>query len=429
MKVTVIGGGSTYTPELVKGFLERVNTFPLSELCLMDIDEERLKIVGGFVQRIVHAWDDPFKVTLTSRRTEAVDGAAYVVSQMRVGQMKARREDEYLGKRHNLVGQETTGMGGMAKALRTIPVVLALADDIQRYAPEAFLVNFTNPAGLITEALQTYRPEVKSIGVCNVPITAKMMILDGLKEMTGQTFDPAKAELDTLGLNHLTWHRGFRYDGKDMWQEVWQAFLKENEREQEWDGTLLETLHMIPNYYLQYYYYTSHKLQDQQKWPPSRAEQVMHVEEDLLRLYNDPKQDSVPDKLMERGGAYYSTMATQLLNAIENDLGEIHVVNTRHNGAVSTWPADWVLEMPCRIDKQGAHPLATEALPPVCSGLVAQVKSYEQLTARAAVSGDRDILYQAMLAHPLGPEADRIPAVLQDLLETNQVYLPAFQPH
>jgi 6-phospho-beta-glucosidase len=426
MKVTVIGGGSTYTPELVKGFLERVGTFPLSELCLMDIDENRLKVVGGFVERIVSAWDDPFKITLTTKREEAVEGARYIVSQMRVGQMKARREDEYLGRKYGLIGQETTGMGGMAKALRTIPVVLALADDLLKYAPEAFLVNFTNPAGLITEALQRYRPSVKSIGVCNVPITAKMMILDELHRQTGMDYDPSKAKLDTLGLNHLSWHRGFSYDGNDLWKEVFSAFVAENKKEQEWDEVLIDTLQMIPNYYLQYYYETKHKLQAQADWPPSRAEEVMLVEEELLNLYRNPSLDIVPDELMKRGGAYYSTMATQLLNAIENNLGEIHVVNTRNQGAVQDWPANWVLELPCIIDKEGAHPIETPSLPAVCNGLIAQVKAYEQLTVEAAVHGDRKALYQAILAHPLGPDAHIIPAFMDDLLEINRTYLQNF---
>ena len=426
MKVTVIGGGSTYTPELIQGFLQRVDTFPLQELCLMDVDPQRLEIVGGFVQRIVDAWDNPFKVVCTTNRPAAIKGASYVVSQIRVGMMRARKEDEYLGARYGLIGQETTGMGGMAKALRTIPVLLDVADDMLKYAPEAFLVNFTNPAGLITDALQTYRPAIKSIGVCNVPITAKMIILEGLKALTGKSYDPNTAILDTLGLNHLSWHRGFSVDGVDVWPQVYEAFLKENEKEQEWDTSLLDALHLIPNYYLHYYYNTNHKLAEQKAWPPSRAEAVMQVEEELLTLYQEPALDTVPDALMKRGGAYYSTMATQLLNAIENNSGEIHVVNTRHLGAVPGWPDDWVVELPCRIDRQGAHPIPTEALPMVCNGLVAQVKSYEQLTALAAVSGDKQVLYQAMLAHPLGPYADQIPAVMDDLLRTNRAYLPQF---
>ncbi|TLN00942.1 6-phospho-beta-glucosidase, partial [bacterium] len=183
---------------------------------------------------------------------------------------------------------------------------------------------------------------------------------------------------------------------------------------------------MIPNYYLQYFYGTQHKLDEQKAWPPSRAEVVMEVEKDLLREYADPNLIEPPDDLMKRGGAYYSTVATQLLNAHYNDLGETHVVNARHYGAIKGWPEDWVLEMPCRVDRTGAHPIPAEPLPETCFGLIAQVKSYEILTAQAAVSGDRDLLYQAVLSHPLGPDADQIEGLIEDLLVTNRQYLPQF---
>jgi 6-phospho-beta-glucosidase len=194
----------------------------------------------------------------------------------------------------------------------------------------------------------------------------------------------------------------------------------------EWDPHTIESLHMIPNYYLQYYYYTDHKLAEQNLWPPSRAEEVMEIESLLLHQFTEPGRTEPPEDLMKRGGAYYSTVATQLLNAHHNNLGETHVLNVRHNGAVPGWPADWVLEMPCRVDSSGAQPLSTEPLPPVCFGLLAQVKAYELLTVEAAVHGDRNQAYQALLAHPLGPPADRIQAVLDDLLETHRKHLPQF---
>jgi len=428
MKVAVFGGGSTYTPELISGFLARAETFPLTELWLMDINAERLAIVGGFAQRIVAARGNPFQVVLTTDRREAIAGASYVTTQLRVGMMEARRADEYLGLRHGLIGQETTGVGGMAKALRTIPVILQIARDMRELAPGAPLVNFTNPSGLVTEALQRYAPEVPSVGVCNVPIGVKMGILNRLKETTGQTIDPARAQLDTLGLNHLSWHRGFTLDGEDIWNQVFQAYLEDlrSDPHPEWDVRLIESLGMIPNGYLQYFYYTHHKLEDQKKWPPSRAEAVMEVEKELLRQYADPALTEPPADLMKRGGAYYSTVATHILNAHYNDTGEIEVVNTRHNGAVPGWAPDWVLEMPCKIDRQGFHPLPAKPLPPVCFGLLAQVKSYELLTVEAAVYGDRDAAYQALLANPLGPKPDQAQAVLDDLLETNRQYLPQF---
>ena len=385
MKIAVIGGGSTYTPELVNGFLDRIKTLPLTELWLEDIDADRLEIVGGFAQRMVAAKGNPFKVVLTTDQRAAVKGAAYVTTQIRVGHMPARVADEYLGKRHGLIGQETTGIGGMAKAMRTIPVLLSLPGICKSWHPARMLVNFTNPSGLVTEALQRYAPGVPSVGVCNAPIGMKMRIVQELEKSSGKKIALEQAELNTLGLNHLSWHRGFTVDGEDVWPQVLTATIAElkAEKEPEWDPRLVESLKMIPNYYLQYYYDTSHKAGLQEQWPPSRGEEVIEIEKGLLKQYADPNLHEPPADLMLRGGAYYSTVATQLLNAHYNDMGEIHVVNVRHNGAVPDWPADWVLEMPARVDKKGIHPLPAEPLPPACFGFLAHVKAYGLLTRRS----------------------------------------------
>jgi len=430
MKVAVFGGGSSYTPELVKGFLDRTERLPLRELWLADISQQRLDVVGRFAQRMVAAQGSPFRVVLSTNQREAIQGASYIITQLRVGGMQARREDEYLGKRHGLIGQETTGVGGMAKALRTIPVILSIAADMRELAPRALLVNFTNPAGLVTQALSRYAPGVPAVGVCNVPITTAMHLVELLQRTTGRKFNPAHAQLDTLGLNHLSWHRGFSIDGEDLWPAVFRAFLAalSASPDPEWDPRLVEVLGMIPNYYLQYYYYTARHVAEQESWPPSRAEQVMAIEGELLRQYAEPDRTEPPPGLMQRGGAYYSTLATQLLDAHYNDLGETHVVNVAHDGAIPGWPAEWVLEMPCRVDRSGIHPLPAQPLPLACFGLLAHVKAYELLTVEAAVHGDRDAAYQALLVHPLGPAAGRVQAVLDDLLETNRALLPRFWP-
>jgi 6-phospho-beta-glucosidase len=428
LKVTVFGGGSTYTPELVNGFLERINSFPITELWLMDIDAARLDIVGGFAQRMVEAKGSPFKVILTTDQRQAVQGASYVTTQLRVGQMQARVRDEYLGLRHGLIGQETTGIGGMAKAMRTIPVILGIARDMKELAPGAILVNFTNPAGLVTQALSKYAPDVLSVGVCNVPITTKMGILEGWEKATGKKVDPSRADLKTLGLNHLSWHRGFTIDGEDVWPQVISTYIAELkvEEQPEWDPRMVEIQHLMPNYYLQYFYYTDKKFRAQETWPPSRGEEVIEIEKDLLREYADPNLKEPPADLMKRGGAYYSTVATQLLNAHYNDLNETHVVNTRNSGAVKEWPSDWVLELPAKVKKSGITPIPTEPLPPACFGLIAAVKSYELLTVEAAVHGDRDAAYQALLVNPIGPKGDKVQAVLDDMLETHREFLPQF---
>lgn len=429
LKVAVIGGGSTYTPELINGFLERVKSFPVDEVWLMDISQPRLDVVGRFAQRMVEAKGAPFKVFLTTDQREALRGANYAITQLRVGMMEARRGDEYLGQRHGLIGQETTGVGGMAKAMRTIPVILSIAKDLREVgAPGALLANFTNPSGLVTESLFRYAPEITAVGVCNAPIGAKMGFLHGLEEELGQKIEIERTSLKTLGLNHLTWHYGFTLDGEEMFPRILTRTLEHLRADEhpDWDPALIEALRMVPNYYLQYYYYTPKKLKQQQSWPPSRAEQVLAIEEDLLREYAEPDRTEPPADLMKRGGAYYSTVATQLLNAHYNNLGEEHVVNTRQNGAVPGWPADWVLEMPCTVDAAGIHPLPAPPLPPACFGLIAQVKSYEQLTVEAAVHGNRTAAYEALLVHPLGPSADQVQVVLDDMLETNRQWLPQF---
>jgi len=427
MKVTVIGGGSSYTPELINGFLERVDSLPVTELWLMDISQERLDVVGGFAQRMVAHKGAPFAVRLTTDQREAVRGTSYVITQLRVGGMQARRGDEYLGRRHGLIGQETTGVGGMTKALRTIPVVLSVAADMREVAPGALLVNFANPSGLVTEALSRHVPEVASVGVCNSAIGVKMGILRGMEKRLGQAIAPERAQLDTLGLNHLSWYRGFTVDDKDVWAEVIEATVDDlTESADQGARRTIEVLGMLPNYYLEYYYYTDTKIAAQEKWPPSRAEQVMEIEKDLLAQYAEPDRVEPPEGLMKRGGAYYSTVATQILNAHHNDLGEVHIVNVPHRGAVPGWPEDWVLEMPCKVGGEGVVPLPAEPLPPVCFGLLANVKSYEILAVEAAVHGDRDAAYQALLAHPLGPSADQVQIVLDDMLETNRAHLPQF---
>lgn len=428
MKVAVIGGGSSYTPELINGFIERADSFPLTDLWLMDVLPERLEVVGGFAQRMVAAKGSPFRVHLTTDQREAVRGASYVTTQLRVGWMAARREDEYLGLRHGLIGQETTGVGGMAKALRTIPVILNIAKDMVELAPGALLVNFTNPAGLVTEALARYAPNVPSVGVCNVAITTKMDMLEEIEKQSGINIAPDRAQLQTLGLNHLTWHRGLTIDGEQVWPQIMARAIAEMEVQEnaEWDPRTLASLQMLPNYYLQFFYYTERKRQAQAAWPPSRAEAVMAIEEKLLAQYAEPERTEPPEGLMERGGAYYSTVATQLLNAHYNDLQEVHVANVPHRGAVAGWPADWVLEMPCRVGRDGIVPLPTEPLPPACFGLLSQIKMFELLTVEAAVHGDRNAAYQALLANPLGPSADRVQAVLDDMLATHRPYLPQF---
>jgi 6-phospho-beta-glucosidase len=316
--------------------------------------------------------------------------------------------------------------------LRTIPVILDIAREMRELAPGALLINFTNPSGLVAEAVINHAPDVPVVGVCNSPITAKMGFLGLLAALSSvyRSVDPDQVELSTLGLNHLSWHRGMRIHGQDVWPLVIEAYIAGLKKAPvpEWDPNTVESLRMIPNSYLQYYYHTKRKLAEQENWPPSRAEKVMEIEKALLRQYAEKDRIEPPADLMKRGGAYYSTVATKIMNSHFNDLGETYVVSARQGNAVPGWRADWVLELPCSIDSSGAHPLPSEPLPLACFGLLAQVKAYELLTSQAAVQGDRNAAYQALLVHPLGPSEDHIQELLDDMLETNRNLLPRFWP-
>jgi len=429
-KVSVIGGGSTYSPELLSGFLSYQESFPIRELWLMDIDEARLRLVGGFMQRIAKAQNAPFKIILSTNQQESIKDSSYVITQMRVGKMEARLQDEYLGHRYGLIGQETTGVGGMAKALRTIPVILNIANEIEQLAPGALLVNFANPAGLVTEALFRCAPTIQSVGVCNAAIGIKMEMVARLNKYLGLDINPIDAQINCLGLNHLTWFNGLEVHGVDYWPDIILGLIQEAEQHEDplFDVNTLASLQLLPNYYLKYYYYPDKMLTEQSHWPPSRAEEVFKIETDLLKQYQDQSRVDLPEDMMKRGGAYYSTVAAQLLNAHYNDLCQRQVLNARHNGAVAGWDNDWVLEMPCEVSAKGIQPLPTKPLPLVCEGLITQVKAYEILTVEAALNGNRDAAYHALLAHPLGPPADKIKIVLDEMLEINRPYLPQFFP-
>jgi 6-phospho-beta-glucosidase len=423
LKISIVGGGSTYTPELVDGLLRRHTILPIETLCLMDIDATRLDIVGTLARRMVEAEAMPFRIHLTTDRAEAIHSASFVVAQIRVGGMQARREDERLGIRHGLVGQETTGIGGMAKALRTIPVMLEVAQDVARLAPDAFLINFSNPAGLITEALLRHS-DAQAIGLCNIPWNARADIAEWL-DLPGE-----RLELDYVGLNHLSWIRGVSCDGRDLTDEMVEAFVRTLEKDDAPSiaPQIARAQKAWLNYYLRYYYHTAQVIDEQRATDKTRADRVIEIERELLDRYQEPTLHRKPKSLEKRGGAYYSEAATALMADLHGNTGATHVVSTRNQGAIPNLPNDIVVEVPCRITATGADPIATKPLAPEIWGLVCGVKACELLTVRAAVYGDREAARLALLAHPLGPDGDSVNAVLADLLETNRRLLPRFFP-
>jgi 6-phospho-beta-glucosidase len=423
MKIVVIGGGSTYTPELIDGFIAGAGKLPVREIWLVDPNAERLGVVGAFAQRMVAHAGAPFTVELTGDRRRALPGADYVITQLRVGGQAARHGDEQLGRRHHLVGQETTGVGGFAKALRTVPVALDIARDIRELAPGATLVNFTNPAGIVTEALIRHGG-VPVVGLCNNAINAQRGIA-GMFHVA-----PEQVYIEQVGLNHLNWIRRVTIGGDDATAAVLKAHaehLRHDEDPIHFPHWLIEMLHAIPSSYLEYFYLESQVVARQGSGVPTRAEVVMDVERRLLERYADPHLCEKPPELMERGGAYYSTAAAALIESLWTDDGAIHVVNTRNDGAIPNLPADVVVETPCRVGKNGATPLPVAALEPRFHGLTSAVKSYELLTIEAAVRGDEVAAMLALMANPLGPDAAHVEEVWADIKRTNAGLLPTFE--
>lgn len=425
LKVSVIGAGSSYTPELLEGFIESREELPVNRMTLMDIDERRLRILGGLAQRMFQAAGVEIELEMTLDQRKAIKGSDFVISQIRVGGMGARYLDETIPPKFGVIGQETTGPGGFAKALRTIPVALRIARDMESLAPEAFLINFTNPSGLITEALHRYS-QVRTIGLCNLPIGMEMRLSQWLG------VDRRQLRLDWVGLNHLNWTRGVTLDGQDIWPRVFSKEVEETQGREEdgwsFSADLLESLGMIPCGYLNYYYNHDVMLAKQQKSSRTRAEEVREIEEQLLEMYQDPELQEKPKLLEKRGGAYYSKVAVSVISALINNKQETHIVNTLNGGAIPDLPPDVVVEVASVIGSDGARSLGTAPLPAEVRGLVQAVKAYEELAVVAGAEGDRPRALQALLAHPLVPSFRVARGLLEALLNAHRAYLPQFFP-
>jgi 6-phospho-beta-glucosidase len=420
LKVAVIGGGSTYTPELVEGFLAHADRLPVDELVLHDIDPQRLEVVGGLAQRIMSRREWPGKLVLTSDRERAIDGSSFVIVQLRVGGQSARLQDETLPLEFGCIGQETTGPGGFAKALRTVPVVLDIAESTAtRGAKDAWVVDFTNPVGIVTQALLDEGH--RAIGLCNVAIGFQRRFAARLGVA------PDRVVLEHVGLNHLTWERAVRVDGQDRLPELIEAAADEIGADIGSPGELIRLLGAIPSSYLRYFYFTDSVLAGQLSGAhKSRAEEVMAIEKTLLEMYRDPELAEKPKLLEQRGGAYYSEAAAQLIASLHHGTGDQQVVDVRNDGAIPELPDDAVVEIPARIDASGATVGRFEPLAPELLGLVQQVKAYERLTVVAAVHGDRRAALKALLANPLVGRYNVATALLDALLEANRRHLPRF---
>lgn len=427
LKLAVVGGGSTYTPELIEGVARRADRLPVDELVLLDIDPERLGIVGGLAGRMLDRLGWPGRLTLSEDTDAAIDGASFVLIQLRVGGQAARLVDETLPPRFGTIGQETTGAGGFAKALRTVPIVLDLAERVaRRAAPGAWIVDFTNPVGIVTQALLDEGH--RAIGLCNVAI--------GFQRAFAKRFgvEPERVELEHVGLNHLSWERAIRVDGVDRLPEILAG--RGAEEIGEWVGTPAEIVRLtrsIPSYYLKYYYTLDRLVQGQRDGAETRAGEVMDIEHELLTMYRNPNLDEKPKLLERRGGAFYSEAAAQLIASLHDGRGDVQVVDVRNGDgtgarAIPDLPDTAVVEVPARITREGAHVLPQAPLAPEMRGLVQAMKAYEELAVEAARGADRGVALRALLANPLVRDWSIAEPLLDALLEANRQHLPRFFP-
>ncbi|MFF5309536.1 family 4 glycosyl hydrolase [Streptomyces massasporeus] len=396
MKLTVVGGGSTYTPELVDGFARLRDTLPIDELVLMDPAQDRLDLVGGLARRIFTRQDHAGRITTTTDLDEAVDGADAVLLQLRVGGQAARRQDETWPLECGCVGQETTGAGGLAKALRTVPVVLDIADRVRRTNPRAWIIDFTNPVGIVTRAL--LQAGHKAVGLCNVAIGLQRKFAALL------AVEASAIHLDHVGLNHLTWETAVRLGGPEG-EDVLPKLLGEHgdtiAADLRLPRPLLDTLGVIPSYYLRYYYAHDEVVRELGT-KPSRAAEVAEMERRLLTMYADPALDEKPELLAERGGAFYSEAAVDLAAALLGGGGSpCQVVNTYNRGTLPFLPDDAVIEVQAAVGTKGASPLPVPPVDPLYAGLMAGVTAYEDLALQAALHGGRNRVFRALLSHPL----------------------------
>ncbi|WP_252217514.1 6-phospho-beta-glucosidase [Clostridium sp. VAP41] len=434
LKIAIIGGGSSYTPEIIEGFIKREGELPVKEIYLVDIKdgEEKLNIVGNLAKRMIKKVGLDIKIILTLDRREALKDADFVTTQFRIGGLDARVRDERFPLKYDILGQETVGPGGLAKALRTIPVILDICKDMKELCPNAYLINFTNPSGMVTEAVNKYT-NIKCIGLCNVPIHMKMDIAKMLDVDTKDLF------IEFVGLNHLVWGRKVWYKGEDITKKVIEglkdgaSLTMKNISDLKWPVEFLDALKMIPCPYHRYYYMTDRLLDEEKKSAQdgqlgTRAEQVKRVEKKLFELYKSENLDVKPTQLEKRGGAYYSDAAVSLISAIYNDKKEIHTVNIKNNGIIKGIPNDAIIETNCLIDKRGATPLAlTGDLEIKILGLIQSVKAYETLAVESAITGDKNTAIMALTNNPLISSIDKSIKLVNELIEINKCYLPQFK--
>ncbi|WP_400244184.1 6-phospho-beta-glucosidase [Niallia sp. JL1B1071] len=431
IKIVTIGGGSSYTPELVEGFIKRYDSLPVRELWLVDIPEgkEKLSIVGDLAKRMVKKAGVPIEIHLTLDRREALKDADFVTTQFRVGLLAARAKDERIPLKYNVIGQETNGPGGLFKGLRTIPVILDIVKDMEELCPNAWLINFTNPAGMVTEAVLRHSNWKKIVGLCNVPISIQMGVAKLLE------VESSRVHVDFAGLNHMVFGLNVYLDGKNITQEFLEEMTKhksdtmKNIAAIDWEPDFIKALGVIPCGYHRYYYKQAEMLQNELEEAAeqgTRAEVVQQLEKELFELYKDENLAIKPPQLEKRGGAYYSDAACSLIDSMYNDKRDIQPVNTINNGAIASIPDESAVEISSIITKDGPKPIAIGDLPVAVRGLVQQIKSFERVSAEAAVTGNYHTALLAMTINPLLPSDKVAKQILDEMLEAHKEHLPQF---
>ncbi len=432
LKIVTIGGGSSYTPELMEGLINRYDRLPIGEIWLVDVEEgrEKLEIVGAMAQRMWDATPYGVKVHLTLDRREALKDADFVTTQFRVGLLNARIKDERIPLSYGLLGQETNGAGGIFKALRTIPVILDIVKDMKELCPNAFLINFTNPSGMVTESVIRYGKWNKVLGLCNVPIGSMLRE----PQLIGRTLDELVFKF--AGLNHFHWHKVYDLKGNDVTREIIEAMYNTED-----DGTpaninqipffkeQLLQMNLIPCGYHRYYYRQQEQLEhslEEYNGKGTRAQQVKEVEARLFELYKDPNLNYKPEELSKRGGAHYSDVACESIASIYNNANAHIVATTLNNGAIPDLPADVAVEVSCHVGALGAMPLAFGPLKPAERGWLQVMKNMELLVEEAAVTGDYGTLMQAFFLNPQIPSGENAVKCLNELLVAHKKYLPQF---
>ena len=425
MKFTIVGAGSSYTPELIEEMIVRRETLPVEELVLYDIDEKRLEIMRGFCRRFADKRGmQGLKIRSTLDLDDALEGAAFVDTQIRVGGNRQRVKDEKIPLKYGLVGQETTGAGGMMKAFRTIPVMMEVARHMEKVSPDGWLINYTNPTGLVTEAVTRYT-KANIAGFCSGGIFPKMWAKRGLGiGYTGADYN--RVQYDYIGLNHLNFISNITIDGCPVTEEQFMALAEQNGHDV--DPKLGKLLGVLTSPYLQYYYHTSAKVEKLRNQPQTRGEYVQDLEKEVDDAYADPNNADKPAALEKRGGGGYSEVAMNFVNAVYNNDDTEQVVNVPNNGAIPFLPDSAVVEINCMVNRRGMQPIhkSLDKIPPMCWGLIAAVKNYEQLAVEAAVEGSVTKMKWALLAHPLVREYELVETLVPELLEANKAYLPQF---